>query len=60
MVGKSGAGRETASVSIDIDETALSNWEIIKLDDFGRPIEGACAPALDAPLWLGGVGSART
>jgi predicted secreted acid phosphatase len=34
---------------LDIDETALSNWEIIKLDDFGRPIEGACAPALDAP-----------
>jgi predicted secreted acid phosphatase len=34
---------------LDIDETALSNWEIIKLDDFGRPIDGPCAPALDAP-----------
>lgn len=33
----------------DIDETALSNWEVIKLDDFGRPIGGPCAPALDAP-----------
>src|SRR4051794_36107334 len=27
---------------LDIDETALSNWEIIKRDDFGRPIEGPC------------------
>ncbi|MBV8867028.1 MAG: HAD family acid phosphatase [Acidobacteriaceae bacterium] len=34
---------------LDIDETALSNWEIIKLDDFGRPIDGPCAPTLDAP-----------
>jgi predicted secreted acid phosphatase len=34
---------------LDIDETALSNWEIIKLDDFGRPINGPCNPALDAP-----------
>jgi predicted secreted acid phosphatase len=25
---------------LDIDETALSNWEIIKRDDFGRPISG--------------------
>jgi predicted secreted acid phosphatase len=34
---------------LDIDETALSNWQVIKLDDFGRPIDGPCAPALDAP-----------
>lgn len=34
---------------LDIDETALSNWQILKLDDFGRPIAGPCAPALDAP-----------
>jgi predicted secreted acid phosphatase len=34
---------------LDIDETALSNWEIIKLDDFGRPIGGPCTPGLDAP-----------
>ncbi|MFZ0588864.1 MAG: HAD family acid phosphatase [Bryobacteraceae bacterium] len=34
---------------LDIDETSLSNWEIIKLDDFGRPVNGPCAPALDAP-----------
>ncbi|MGI8959588.1 MAG: HAD family acid phosphatase [Bryobacteraceae bacterium] len=34
---------------LDIDETALSNWEILKLDDFGRPIDGPCSPALDGP-----------
>ncbi len=34
---------------LDIDETALSNWDILKLDDFGRPIDGPCTPALDAP-----------
>ena len=34
---------------LDIDETALSNWEIIKRDDFGRPIGGPCDLALDAP-----------
>jgi len=34
---------------LDIDETALSNWEVIKLDDFGRPIDGPCAPESGAP-----------
>jgi len=34
---------------LDIDETALSNWEVIKLDDFGRPIPGPCDPASGAP-----------
>jgi predicted secreted acid phosphatase len=34
---------------LDIDETALSNWEIIKRDDFGRPIAGPCEAAIDAP-----------
>jgi acid phosphatase len=34
---------------LDIDETALSNWEIIKRDDFGRPIGGPCDLAIDAP-----------
>jgi predicted secreted acid phosphatase len=34
---------------LDIDETALSNWEVIKRDDFGRPIGGPCDLALDAP-----------
>jgi hypothetical protein len=34
---------------LDIDETALSNWEILKRDDFGRPIAGPCDEAIDAP-----------
>ena len=34
---------------LDIDETALSNWEILTLDDFGRPIDGPCTPSLNAP-----------
>jgi predicted secreted acid phosphatase len=34
---------------LDIDETALSNWEIIVLDDFGRPIAGPCDPGSGAP-----------
>lgn len=34
---------------LDIDETALSNWEVIKLDDLGRPIHGPCIPESGAP-----------
>jgi predicted secreted acid phosphatase len=34
---------------LDIDETALSNWEVIKLDDFGRPIDGPCVPESGGP-----------
>jgi predicted secreted acid phosphatase len=34
---------------LDIDETALSNWEVIKLDDFGRPIAGPCDLASGGP-----------
>ena len=34
---------------LDIDETALSNWEILRLDDFGRPIDGACVPPFNGP-----------
>ena len=34
---------------LDIDETALSNWEILKLDDFGRPIPGPCDLKTGAP-----------
>lgn len=30
------------AVVLDIDETALSNWEVIRRDDFGRPIGGPC------------------
>jgi acid phosphatase len=31
-----------AAVVFDIDETALSNWEVIKANDFGRFINGPC------------------
>ena len=34
---------------LDVDETALSNWEVLKRDDFGRPVSGPCDAALDAP-----------
>jgi predicted secreted acid phosphatase len=34
---------------LDIDETALSNWEILRLDDFGRPIDGGCVPPFNGP-----------
>jgi predicted secreted acid phosphatase len=35
------------AVVFDIDETALANWDIIKRDNFGRPIAGPCDLALD-------------
>jgi predicted secreted acid phosphatase len=31
-----------AAVVFDIDETALSNWEVIKANDFGRFFNGPC------------------
>jgi predicted secreted acid phosphatase len=37
------------AVIFDIDETALANWEVIKRDNFGRPIAGPCDLALDGP-----------
>jgi len=37
------------AVVFDIDETALANWEVIKRDNFGRPIPGSCNLALDGP-----------
>jgi acid phosphatase len=30
------------AVVFDIDETALSNWEAVRANDFGRVIEGPC------------------
>jgi predicted secreted acid phosphatase len=34
---------------LDIDETALSNWPVIKADDFGRVIPGPCTNLPDGP-----------
>jgi predicted secreted acid phosphatase len=37
------------AVVFDIDETALSNWEVIKANDFGRVIDGPCARLPQGP-----------
>lgn len=34
---------------LDIDETALSNWEVIQRDDFGRIIGGPCRALPEGP-----------
>ena len=43
------------AVVFDIDETALSNWEAIKANDFGRVIDGP-APNCRRAVRLAGVG----
>ncbi len=48
-ISKRAANVNRPALVLDVDETALSNWEIIKLDDFGRPIAGPCDPASGAP-----------
>ena len=46
---------------LDVDDTSLSNWEVIVRDDFGRPIGGPCDLALDAPCgWAGTARPARS
>jgi acid phosphatase len=37
------------AVVFDIDETALSNWEAIKANDFGRVIDGPCVRLPQGP-----------
>lgn len=37
------------AIVLDIDETSLSNWQVIKLDDFGRPVDGPCSVKSKAP-----------
>ncbi len=34
---------------LDIDDTALSNWEVIKANDFGRVISGQCIALPEGP-----------
>jgi predicted secreted acid phosphatase len=43
------ASAQRPALVLDIDETALSNWEIIKRDDFGRPIAGPANLASAGP-----------
>jgi len=40
---------ERPAVVFDIDETALSNWEAIKANDFGRVIDGPCTQLPQGP-----------
>lgn len=37
------------AVVFDIDETALSNWEVIRANDFGRIIDGSCTALPQGP-----------
>jgi predicted secreted acid phosphatase len=37
------------AIVLDIDETALSNWEVIRADDFGRIIGGPCDALPEGP-----------
>jgi predicted secreted acid phosphatase len=42
-----------AAVVFDIDETALSNWDAIRANDFGRVIDGPCDNLPHGPCgWL--------
>src|SRR3954467_5615655 len=40
---------ERPAVGFDIDETALSNWDAIRADDFGRIISGPCTQLSKGP-----------
>jgi acid phosphatase len=42
VIGNNVSATPRAAIVFDIDETALSNWEVIKANDFGRFIEGPC------------------
>jgi hypothetical protein len=39
---ESAPGVERPALVLDIDETALSNWEVIQANDFGRFATGPC------------------
>jgi predicted secreted acid phosphatase len=41
--------RDRPAVVFDIDETALSNWEALKANDFGRIIDGPCNTLPEGP-----------
>jgi hypothetical protein len=47
-----------AALVLDIDDTVLSNWEVIMADDFGRVFEGPCRSLPNGPMWMGRVGPA--
>ncbi len=47
------------AVVFDIDDTLLTNWEVIKADDFGRGLRRPLLHAAGGTVRLGGVGPAR-
>ena len=56
-IGTQAPAAPRAAVVFDIDETALSNWEVIKANDFGRFIDGPVQPA--RCMRLAGLGPDR-
>ena len=48
-IAERAAAVQKPAVVFDIDETALANWEVIKRDNFGRPVAGGCDLTLDGP-----------
>ena len=48
-IAQRAAAVDRPAVVFDIDETALANWDVIKRDNFGRPVAGPCDLALDGP-----------
>jgi predicted secreted acid phosphatase len=52
-INEEGPRVDRPAVVFDIDETALSNWEAIKANDFGRVTDGACNRLPQGPCgWL--------
>jgi predicted secreted acid phosphatase len=50
-----------AALVLDIDDTVLSNWEVIMADDFGRVFEGPCRSLPNGPCgWIAWDLRART
>jgi predicted secreted acid phosphatase len=50
-----------AALVLDIDDTVLSNWEVIMADDFGRVFDGPCRSLPNGPCgWVAWDLRART
>lgn len=52
-VAERAARVERPAIVLDIDDTALSNWEVIQADDFGRVFGGPCEALPEGPCgWV--------
>lgn len=52
-IGERASQVERPALVLDIDDTALTNWEVIKADDFGRVFGGPCEALPEAPCgWV--------